>query len=55
MLSFLNLIKLLIHNVNLLIFFITMVLFFGKITKDYKSSLIVMLKIAIVLSLAHLI
>ncbi|MBI5997481.1 hypothetical protein [Clostridium perfringens] len=55
MLSFLTLIKLLIHNVNLLIFFITMFLVFGKITKDYKSSLIVMLEIAIALNLVHLI
>ena len=55
MLSFLNLIKLLIGNINLLVFFIVMFITFGILTKDFKSSLKVILTIVVALSLAHLI
>ncbi|EJT6172489.1 hypothetical protein N2W53_003154 [Clostridium perfringens] len=55
MLSFLNLIKLLIGNINLLVFFIVMFITFGILTKDFKSSLKVILTIVLALSLAHLI
>lgn len=55
MLNFLNLIKLLINNTNLLLFFIFMFLFSGYISKDYKSSLHAVLIIVVALSAVHLI
>lgn len=55
MLDFMTILITLRENLQLMVFFISMVVLFGLITKDFKSAAKVLLIIALALSFAKLI
>ena len=55
MLDFMTMLITLRENLQLMVFFISMVVLFGVITKDFKSAVKVFLMIALALAFANLI